>query len=58
LDRLTYLSRLDQGLPYTLSDYVNNSTKREPITTLGDYTAEIPDFRVGSQEATKMAPSG
>ena len=30
---------------YTLSDYLDNNTKWEPITTLGDNTMEIPYFR-------------
>ncbi len=49
LDRFALLSRLDQGLPHTLSDYLDNSTKREPNTNLRDHTAEIPDFLIGSQ---------
>ncbi len=36
-------------MPHTLSDNLDNSTKREPITTLGDDTGKIPDFRFGSK---------
>ncbi len=35
-------------MPLTLSDYLDSSTKREPVTTLGDDTAKIPDFHLGS----------
>ncbi len=42
------MSRLDQGMPHTPSDYLDNSTKREATATLGDDTAKIPDFRSGS----------
>ena len=42
------MSRLDQGMPHTPSDYLDNSTKREAIATLGDDTAKIPDFHSGS----------
>ena len=47
--RVTRWSRLDQGMPNVPSVYLDNGTKPEPITILGDDTSEIPDFRVGSK---------
>ena len=52
------MSRLDQGMPHTPSDYLDNSTKREPIATLGDDTAKIPDFRSGSKAKATNHDSG